>query len=84
MSTKNFTMTVERCGRPDARVFNRRVDVFSFEKGVAGHDLFEACPIREKLKNIADANALAPNAGTASARAFIQGDSFQSVGVYSQ
>ena len=44
-------------------VFNGRVDVLSFEKGIIGQNLVEGCAVGEKLKNVADANTLTANAG---------------------
>ena len=63
-------------------VLNGSVDVFAFEESIVSQDFREACPIGKKLKDVSDANALAANAWTASALAFFQRDSFQSVGVH--
>ncbi len=59
-------------------VFNSCVDILSFEKGIISQNLVEGRAVGEELKNVADANALIANAGTASALACLNGNSFKS------
>ena len=51
-------------------IFNGRVYVLSFEERIVDQNLIEAGAISQKLKNIADSNAIAAYAGAAPALAF--------------
>src|SRR5579863_1110773 len=64
------------------RVFNRGKDVFAFEEIVIGENLVESRAFGQKLEHVGNANALAPDARTAPALAFFNGDSFESVGAH--
>lgn len=55
-----------------------------FEERIVVQNLIEACPVGEKLKDVADTDALTANARAAPTFAFFHGDSFESVGPHIQ
>ena len=66
------------------RILNGGVDVLPFEEGVIGENLVETCAAGQKLKNVGYTNALSTNAGAASAFAFFDGDSPESIGAHTR
>jgi hypothetical protein len=57
-------------------------NVFALKKRIILEDFIEGCPCAEQLQYIADADALAVNAGTASALAFLNGDSTEALQIH--
>jgi hypothetical protein len=61
------------------RVLDGGVDVLWVRGGVVGQNLVVARAIGQEFENVGHTETLAPNAGTASAFTFFDGDSLESV-----
>ena len=64
------------------RILNGGIDVLAFKEIVIGKDLVEVRAVGEEFQNVRDPQALTTNAGAASAFAFFNGDSFESIGAH--
>jgi len=66
-----------------SRIFQRRQDVFPFQKRVVDHDFLEGSARCQKLKYVADTNPVPADTRPPAALPLFNGDSAESVEVHS-